>query len=128
MATTKTKTCRCRPAKGHDDCFYCGNGWEPNLCGECAEMGIDGKTIAGTAAVTCSDCKRALLKRFVCISHTKNRITSKLVHLAGASQALRPLCGSQRYSMGAIRDVANVGRLCPTCCRIAAEIMRVNGR
>ncbi len=47
--------CRCRPAKRHRDCSYCGQGWDDGkICGMCKQNGIDGKVIAGTSKVTCS--------------------------------------------------------------------------
>lgn len=50
----KAKTCRCRVAKTHRDCSYCGIGYMPDyVCGVCKQAGIDGKTIPGTSGVTC---------------------------------------------------------------------------
>lgn len=47
--------CRCRPAKKHRDCAYCGVGYDDGrICGRCKEDGIDGKVIPGTSRVTCS--------------------------------------------------------------------------
>jgi hypothetical protein len=47
--------CRCRPARRHRDCAYCGVGWADGaVCGVCKAAGIDGKTIPGTAAVACA--------------------------------------------------------------------------
>jgi hypothetical protein len=47
--------CRCRPARGHRDCAYCGLGWYRDgwVCGLCSENGIDGKVIPGTSRVVC---------------------------------------------------------------------------
>jgi hypothetical protein len=47
--------CRCRPAKHHRDCAYCGQGWDDGrVCGACKEQGIDGKVIPGTGRVVCA--------------------------------------------------------------------------
>lgn len=49
------RVCRCRPAKSHRDCAYCGVGWDDGkVCGRCRENGIDGKLIPGTGRVICS--------------------------------------------------------------------------
>lgn len=49
------RTCRCRSAKRHRDCAYCGIGWDDGrICGLCKQNGIDGKVIPGTSAVTCA--------------------------------------------------------------------------
>lgn len=59
----KTK-CRCRPAKRHRDCLYCGTGYLDGMsvCGACKLNGIDGKVIPGTAAVKCSKHRKARMK------------------------------------------------------------------
>lgn len=50
----KQGKCRCRPPKSHEDCSYCGSGYEPDyICGMCAAAGIDGKVIRGTGRVIC---------------------------------------------------------------------------
>jgi len=48
-----TKKCRCRPAKSHRDCAYCGYGMSEQICGVCKENGIDGPVIRGTSRVVC---------------------------------------------------------------------------
>jgi len=44
--------CRCRPAKRHVDCSYCGHGLD-YICGVCKQAGIDGPVIRGTSRVIC---------------------------------------------------------------------------
>lgn len=51
----KPTKCRCRPAKAHRDCAYCGtggSGWQ--ICGVCKLNGVDGNVIRGTSQVVCS--------------------------------------------------------------------------
>lgn len=51
----KKDVCRCRPAKTHRDCLYCGySGPATHVCGVCKEQGIDGPTILGTSRVVCN--------------------------------------------------------------------------
>lgn len=49
----KRGKCRCRPAKTHKDCAYCGIGYSDHICGVCKEGGIDGPVIRGTSRVIC---------------------------------------------------------------------------
>jgi hypothetical protein len=49
----KKEKCRCRPAKRHRDCAYCGIGYSDHICGICKEAGIDGPVIRGTSKVIC---------------------------------------------------------------------------
>jgi len=51
--------CRCRPAKIHRDCAYCGTSYsDGRICGVCAVNGIDGLVIRGTSRVICKLHKR----------------------------------------------------------------------
>ena len=46
--------CKCRPAKRHRDCAYCGQSWYSGcICGVCKQAGIDGPVIRGTSRVIC---------------------------------------------------------------------------
>lgn len=55
--------CRCRKAKRHNDCAYCGMGGDGiRICGRCSQDGIDGPIIRGTSSVTCSLHSRAAEK------------------------------------------------------------------
>jgi len=49
----KMEKCKCRKAKRHDDCAYCGSGSSEKICGICKEAGIDGHVIRGTSRVVC---------------------------------------------------------------------------
>jgi hypothetical protein len=49
----KEGKCRCRAAKRHRDCAYCGMGYSDHICGVCKQAGIDGPVIPGTARVVC---------------------------------------------------------------------------
>jgi|GEM_PF-7004283 len=53
----KEQKCKCRPAKRHKDCAYCGIGYNDHICGVCKQAGIDGPVIRGTSRVVCKDHK-----------------------------------------------------------------------
>jgi hypothetical protein len=46
--------CRCREAKRHRDCSYCGSGLGFQVCGMCRKFGIDGHVIRGTEERICA--------------------------------------------------------------------------
>jgi hypothetical protein len=48
--------CRCRKAKTHRACAYCGVGTS-EICGVCHAAGIDGPVIRGTERVICAEHK-----------------------------------------------------------------------
>jgi len=54
--------CTCREPKTHRDCFYCGNGWNENVCGVCYDAGIDGRLIRGTGRKVCAKHKKGETK------------------------------------------------------------------
>ena len=51
--------CRCRKARRHRDCTYCGTTalQQDSICGVCKEAGIDGKVIRGTGRIVCRNHK-----------------------------------------------------------------------
>ena len=56
----KKAKCRCRPARAHRECAYCGiGGPSTHICGACKASGIDGRTIPGTGRVVRAKHKKA---------------------------------------------------------------------
>lgn len=54
MSNVEKEKCRCRKAKRHRDCAYCGYGGPcTHICGICKLAGIDGPVIRGTERRIC---------------------------------------------------------------------------